>query len=71
MTTALQAPHPARQMQKGFFLPRRRGVPSTYIIQEGTDRTMETAHPEIVGFSRAADARRRGALRSGENGRRS
>jgi len=34
------------------------------------DRTMEAAHPEIVRFSRAADARRRGALRSGETGRR-
>jgi hypothetical protein len=40
------------------------------IVEAVTDRNMKAAQPEAVGFSSVADARRRGALRSGENGRR-
>ena len=40
------------------------------IVEAVTDRNMKAAQPEAVGFSRVADARRRSALRSGENGRR-
>lgn len=40
------------------------------IVEAVTDRNMRAAQPEAVGFSRAADALRRGALRSSEDGRR-
>ena len=70
MTTVLQAPHPCATDAKKFFLASA-AWGSVHLHYSGvTDRTMEAAHPEIVRFSRAADARRRGALRSGENGRR-
>jgi hypothetical protein len=70
MTTALQAPHPcATDAKKSFLASAAWG--SVHLHYAGvTDRTMEAAHPEIVRFSRAAIARRRGALRSGQNGRR-
>ena len=70
MRTALQAPHPCATDAKMFFLASA-AWGSVHLHYSGvTDRTMETAHLEIVRFSRAADARRRGVLRSGENGRR-
>jgi len=70
MTTALQAPHPgATDAKKCFLASAARS--SVHLHCSGvTDRTMETAHPDIIQRSSAADARRRGALSSGETGRR-
>jgi hypothetical protein len=70
MTTALQARHPHATDAKKFFLASATWD-SVHLRYSGvTDRTMEAAHPEAVRFSRATDARRRGALRGSENGRR-
>jgi hypothetical protein len=70
MTTALQAPHPCATDAKKVFLASAAWCSAHLHYSRVTDRTMEAAHPEIVRFSRAADARRPGALRGGENGRR-
>jgi hypothetical protein len=70
MTTALQAPHPHATDA------RRRSLASAawnsiHLNNSGvSDQTMEAAHSGAVRLSRAANVRRRGALRSGKNGRR-
>jgi len=70
MTAALQARHPRATDAKKFFLVSA-AWDSVHLHYSGvTDWTMEAANSEVVRFSRAADARRRGALRSGDNGRR-
>jgi hypothetical protein len=70
MKTTLQAPHPCATDAKRFFLASA-AWDSIHLNYSGvTDQTMEAAHSEAVRLSRAADARRRGALRSGEKRRR-
>jgi hypothetical protein len=69
MMADLQAPHPCATDAKRFLASMTWN--SVHLHYSGvTDRALETAHPDIVRFSRPADARRRGALRSGANGRR-
>jgi hypothetical protein len=68
MTTALQAPHPSATDAKKCFLASAAWDSVDLHYSGVTDRTMEAAHPEAVRVSRVADARRCGALRSGENG---
>jgi hypothetical protein len=70
MTTTFQAPHSCATDAKQFFLASAAWCSVHLHYSEVTDRTMEAARPEAVRFSRAADARKRGALRNGENERR-
>ncbi len=69
MTTALQAPHPSATDARRRFLAS--ACNSIHLNNSGvSDQTMEAEHSEAVRLSRAANVRRRGALRSGKNKRR-
>ena len=68
MTTALQAPRVTDA--KSFFLASEAWDSVDLHYLGVTDLTMEATNSEVVRFSRAADARPRGVLRGGENGRR-